>query len=69
MKAGYEVFKATVDGPGMPCRGLMVGVEDRRAAAAPAQAPAGASGDSWAVGVAVWLVGAGFFKVVLVSLN
>ena len=34
-----------------------------------AAAPAGASGDSWAVGVAVGLVGAGFFKVVLVSLN
>ena len=38
MKAGYEVFKATVDGPGMPCRGLMVGVGDRWAAAAPAPA-------------------------------
>lgn len=49
----------------------MVGEEDRRAA--PAQlrqlVPAGASGDSWAVGVAVGLVGAGFFEVVLVSLN
>ena len=37
MKAGYEVFKATVEGPGMPCRGFMVGEEDRRAASAPAQ--------------------------------
>ena len=36
---------------------------------ASAAAPAGASGDSWAVGVAVGLVGAGFFEVVLVSLN
>ena len=38
-------------------------------ASASAAAPAGSSGDSWAVGVAVGLVGAGFFKVVLVSLN
>lgn len=38
-------------------------------ATASAAAPAGASGDSWAVGVAVGLVGAGFFEVVLVSLN
>ena len=36
---------------------------------ASAAAPAGASGDSWAVGVAVGLVGACFFEVVLVSLN
>ena len=34
MKAGYEVFKATVEGPGMPCRGLMVGEDDMWAAPA-----------------------------------